>query len=87
MITDRAAWIDQRVTDLMLDGPPTVELLEEIQNENGPAQQAMVRALRHVLENPPRSPMHEFGLNFATFILADRARIRATRELSQGAAA
>jgi hypothetical protein len=77
--------IEHRTRELMLDGMATVELLEEIQQENGPAQQAMTRALHHVLEHPPRSPMHEFGLNFATFILTDRARLRAAREYSQGA--
>lgn len=76
-----------RVQQMMLDGPTTVDLLEEIQQENGPSQQAMVRALRHVIGNPPHSSMHEFGLNFATFILADRARSRAAKELSQGAPA
>lgn len=79
--------IDNRVRSLMLDGMATVELLEEIQQEDGPAQEAMVRALRHVLENPPRTTMHEFGLNFACFILTDRARLRATREASHGALA
>lgn len=79
--------IDNRVRSLMLDGIATVELLEEIQQEGGPAQEAMVRALRHVVGNPPLSPMHEFGLNFVCFVLTDRARLRATREYSQGALA
>lgn len=77
--------IENRTRELMLDGMATVELLEEIQQEAGPAQEAIVRALRHVVEHPPRSAMHEFGLNFACFILTDRARLRAVREFSQGA--
>lgn len=79
--------IENRTRELMLDEVATVDLLEEIQAENGPMQQAMMRALRHVLENPPRSIMHEFGLNYVTHILIDRARLRAARELSQGAIA
>jgi hypothetical protein len=89
-MTDRARYIALRTEQMLHDGRQTVELLEAIQEENGPAQQSFVRAIKGIFyDHPPRSPMHEFSLNLATFILMERAKQHAADEWRrhQGAAA
>lgn len=79
MNTDRATWIDQRATKLMLDSDATAELVENIQEHGGLAHHGFCAALRRMLTSETHRGA-ERALDDATQILGAFAFQRAQRE-------
>lgn len=77
--TDRTHWIDQRVTDLMLDSDATADLVEDIHNHGGLAHQGFCGALRRMMASETHLAAQR-ALDDAAQILQAFAFLRAQRE-------